>query len=274
MRDFLENYEVYLISEEKSSGTIEKYIRDTSGFLSFAGEEEITKQTVIEYKEALALKYEVSTVNSILAAMNGFFEFIGRPELRVKPIKKQKSIFCRKDRELSREEYLRLLEAARKNDGQRLYMIMQTICSTGIRISELKYITAEAVRCGRAEVSCKGKLRVILLPKKLRKSLEKYISRHGIKEGPVFITKSGRPVSRGNVWRDMKKLCEKANVDKSKVFPHNLRHLFAKEFYRLEKDLAKLADILGHANIETTRIYIMENGENHERILEKMKLVV
>lgn len=271
MSSQLKNYEIYLISEEKSSGTIEKYIRDTTRFLNFVGNETITKQNVIEYKETLVEKYEISTVNSVLASLNSFFEFVERPELRVKPLKKQKNIFCRKDRELSREEYIRLLKVSEKN--QRLYLIMQTICATGIRISELKYITAKAVRDGRTEVCCKSKRRVIFLPKKLRKSLEKYIKRQGIKEGTVFVTKSGSPISRGNVWRDMKNLCERAGVDKKKVFPHNLRHLFAKEFYSVEKDLAKLADVLGHSNIETTRIYIMENGENHERILDKMELV-
>lgn len=274
MKELLEKYTNYLITEEKSIGTVQKYRHDLEYFFNFAENRAITKQLVIEYKERLVEKYSVSTVNSMLAALNGFFVYMGRTELRVKPLKRQRSIFCRKERELTKPEYFRLLETARKRGNGRLLLIMQTICSTGIRISELKYITTEAVKTGQTEVSCKGKLRVIFLNKKLRKSLTEYIRKNGIREGAIFVTRGGQPVARSNVWRDMKKLCDEAGVDKSKVFPHNLRHLFAREFYRLERDLAKLADLLGHTNIETTRIYIMESGEGHERIISRMGLVV
>lgn len=273
MKKLLEKYESYLNAEEKSKSTIEKYIHDIKRFIDYTGGRELVKQLVVDYKDSLAQKYSVSTVNGAIAAMNGFFDFIGRPELRVKPLKKQKNIFCREEKELSKAEYNRLLCAAEREGNRRLKLIIETICSTGIRVSELKYITAEAVKNGQADVNCKGKRRIIFMPKRLKNLLSEYIRQRGIKSGPVFVTKSGKAVSRGNIWRDMKKLCDDAGVEKSKVFPHNLRHLFAREFYRIEKDIAKLADLLGHANVETTRIYIMETGEEHRKILERMGLV-
>ena len=274
MEDSIVEYGEYLLSEERSSGTVLKYIRDVRRLIAFAEGREITKQLVISYKEELCRTYSVNTVNSMIAAINGYFSFAGEYSLRVKPLKKQREIFCKKERELTKEEYYRLLRTAEHCGKRRISLIMQTICSTGIRISELKYITAAAAKTGRAQVRCKGKLREIFIGSKLKELLKAYIKQNGIAEGPIFVTRSGKPVDRGNVWREMKKLCKEADVDESKVFPHNLRHLFAREFYSVEKDIAKLADVLGHSNIETTRIYIMEDGDNHQKIISRMGLVI
>lgn len=271
----IKEFQNHLICQERSAGTIAKYVHDLHEFSAYlSAEKSVSKETVIAYKGTLSGRYATSTVNSMLAALNGFFIFCGRCDLTVKPLKRQRQIFGREERELSKPEYLRLLDAAQSQGNRRLFLIMQTICGTGIRVSELQYITAEAVKCGRAEVRGKGKLRVILLHQKLCRRLSEYLRQTGTRSGAVFVTKSGKPVDRSNIWHDMKALCQSAGVDSQKVFPHNLRHLFARTFYSLDKDLAKLADVLGHSSIETTRIYIMESGAAHEKLVSRLGLVV
>ena len=216
----------------------------------------------------------MSSINSMLAALNSLFDYLGWVDCKVKAIKMQQQIYCPKNKELSKAEYLRLIETAEYNHNHRLNLIFQTICGTGIRISELKFITVESVKSGTIEVACKGKNRVIFIVKKLKKKLLRYAAERHIKAGVIFITKLGKPVNRTNVWREMKASCKQANVNSDKVFPHNLRHLFARTFYKLEKDIAKLADILGHSSINTTRIYIISTGYEHLKRMENMRLVL
>ena len=233
------------------------------------------KELVIEYKQKLiADGYAVSSINSMLAAVNSLFDYLGWVDCKVKSIKIQRQIYCPESKELIRAEYLRLVEAAERNHNHRLNMILQTIGGTGIRISELQFITVETVKSGTVEVACKGKNRVIFIVKKLKKKLLRYAAERHIKAGAIFITKSGKPVNRTNVWREMKALCKQARVNPDKVFPHNLRHLFARTYYKLEKDIAKLADVLDHSSINTTRIYIISTGNEHLNLMNNMRLVV
>ena len=272
-KTILENFSQYLVLEEKSTATVEKYLRDARAFLVFAGQRNVTKELVVSYKSELIEKgYAVRSVNSMLASLNSLFNFLGWSDCRVKTLKTQHQVYCAEEKELTKAEYLRLLQAAERRP--QLRMIMETICGTGIRVSELRYFTVEAVRHGEITVRCKNKIRIILLPGKLRKKLLAYASKNGIPSGAIFITRNGKPLNRSNVWAQMKSLCEKANVKSSKVFPHNLRKLFARTFYGLEKDIAKLADILGHSNIDTTRIYIMTTGTEHRRKLDRLGLVI
>ena len=273
--EMMREYEKHLRLAEKSSSTIQKYLHDIRRFYEHLPRGKVfTKERVIAYKESLAEQYAISTANAILVALNGLFSFLGWFDCRVKPFKQQRCIFRDKERELSEKEYLSLLKAAKRKGNQRLFYIMETLCNTGIRISELQFITAEAVRTGTAIVNCKGKQRKVLLPQKLRKELQNYCKKNCITSGAVFITRTGKPISRTNVWGEMKRLCKAACVEAKKVFPHNFRHLFAVSFYRLEKDIAKLADLLGHASIETTRIYVMESAESHIRQIERMRLYI
>ena len=273
-------FEKFLYLEEKSENTVKKYIRDVNTFIGFLGIENISfdksinKVLVMKYKAYLKERYNIVSANSMIASINAFLKFIDRIDLCVKPFKVQKSAFCDKSKELSFEEYNRLVETAMTSGNERLALVLQTICATGIRISELKYITVDAVERGHVSVSLKNKTRIVFLVKKLRKKLKEYIKSQKIKKGSVFVTKNGKPLDRTNIWREMKKLCEKAKVEPSKVFPHNLRHLFAKAFYEKEKDIAKLADILGHSSINTTRIYIISSGDEHLRRMEGMRLVI
>lgn len=263
----------YLVLEEKSAATIEKYLRDVRAFFHFAGNLEITKERVMEYKRRLMEKnYAVTSINSMLASLNSLLNFLGWSDCKVKNIRTQRQIYCREEKELTKIEYLHLLDAAK---GQpQLRLVMETICSTGIRISELKFFTVEAVKCGSVVVNCKSKNRVILLPGKLKKMLLEYTRKNGILSGTIFITRNGKPLNRSNIWTQMKALCKTAGVKSSKVFPHNLRKLFARTFYHIEKDIAKLADILGHSSVDTTRIYIMSTGTEHRRKIERLGLVV
>ena len=262
-----------LVEDEKSEATIEKYLRDVEAFFSFVGGDAVTKETAIQYKEHLKKKYKPASVNSMLAAVNRFFREMGWFGCIVKALKIQREAFRSKERELSKEEYFRLLEAAKENGNTRLYLLMQTLCATGIRVSELPFITVEAVRSGQAIVSLKGKTRRILLTAALRRELSRYIKERGLKSGSVFVTKSGRPMDRSNILHEMKALCDAAGVDRKKVFPHNLRHLFARKFYSIDHDIAKLADMLGHSSINTTRIYIMTTSREHRKQLDKMNLI-
>lgn len=270
----LDGFAGKLIFEERSTLTVEKYVRDVKAFAEFTGNEEITKESVIRYKKSLQEKYAVRSVNSMLASLNCLFSFLERNELKVKTVKLQKQIYCPEEKELSRAEYERLCTAARSNKNERLNLILQTICATGIRISELQYITVEAARSGKAVVDCKGKTRSVFIVRALQKKLLSYAGKRGISSGMIFVTRTGKPVSRTNVWREMKSLCEKARVNPKKVFPHNLRRLFARVFYEMEKDIAKLADVLGHSSINTTRIYIMTTGIEHRKRMEKMRLII
>lgn len=265
----------YLRLEEKSAHTVEKYLRDVRHFFAFADTKTIGKEITLAYKQHLLESgYAVRSVNSMLASLNSLLCWLGWHECRVKALKTQKQIFCSEENELSKAEYLRLVQAANRRGNERLSLILQCICSTGIRVSELKFITAEAARVGRAIVSCKGKTRAVFLVKELQKKLLRYMAQQKIRTGCIFVTRSGRPIDRTNIWREMKALCAEADVKQGKVFPHNLRHLFARVFYALEKDIAKLADILGHSSINTTRIYIVSSGTEHRRRMEHMHLLV
>ncbi len=268
----IEQYARKLYEEEKSSATIEKYVRDVRVFSKYAGNQAITKELTIAYKRDLPSKgYAVISANSMLASLNSFLSFCGRSDCRVKLYRVQKKTYLTANKELSKAEYQRLLNAAGHN--KRLWLLLQTLCATGIRVSELRYFTVEAVRTGEITVACKSKTRCILIPKGLQRLLLQYAGEAGITGGPIFRTRTGRPLNRSNIWSAMKRLCTKANVNPDKVFPHNLRKLFARTFYALEKDLAKLADVLGHSSINTTRIYIMSTGAEHRRQLERMDLL-
>lgn len=270
----IRNYLAHLREQERTGQTLQKYARDLAALAAFLPGRELTKNALISWKEHLAARYAATSVNTMLASLNGLLAFMGWHDLKVKPLKIQRQIFCAADKELTRAEYLRLVEAAKGKGNERLSLMLQTICATGIRVSELKWITAEAVQCGHAQVACKGKRRTVFLPEQLRTVLKKYLKAQKRTAGPVFQTKTGKPIDRSNIWRDMKALCESAKVEPGKVFPHNLRHLFARTYYSLEKDLSRLADILGHSNVTTTRIYTMESGGVHAKQLGRMRLVV
>lgn len=267
-------FKEHLILEEKSTATIEKYIRDVKAFSMYAKSKAVTKEIVIAYKNHLQENYAVRSVNSMLASINSLFAFLNRFDLRVKSLKLQQQVFCSEEKELTRAEYKRLCTAAKQKKNRRLNLIIQTICATGIRVSELQYITVEAVKCGEAIVNCKAKTRSVFIVKELKQKLLRWAAERGIKNGMIFVTKNGRPLNRTNIWREMKALCKDANVNPQKVFPHNLRHLFARTFYGIEKDIAKLADILGHSSINTTRIYIISTGTEHRKRMENMHLII
>lgn len=272
-QDLIENFENYLINEEKASATLEKYMRDIKAFFEWISGTEIDKRKVLDYKEYLIGKFAPTSVNSVLSSLNSFFEFNNWYELKVKMLKIQKQIFAQKDKELSKAEYERLLDAAKAKSNERLYLLMQTICSSGIRVSELQYITVDAVKLRKATINCKGKMRIVILPKELCRMLTEYAKTQNLTSGSVFVTKTGKPLDRSTIWKMMKALCESAKVSKYKVFPHNLRHLFARTFYTLQKDIVRLADILGHSSVNTTRIYTMETGEIHRRQIQKLGLL-
>ncbi len=272
-QDLLEKFENYLIDEEKSSATKKKYMRDIRAFCKWCAGCELDKRKVLAYKEYLVNHFAPASANSVLSSLNSFFEFNQWYELKVKMLKIQKQIFAQKDKELTKAEYERLLSAAKAKSNERLYLLMQTICSSGIRVSELQHITVEAIKLKKATINCKGKMRVVILPTELCRMLTTYVKEKKITSGPVFITKTGKPLDRSTIWKMMKALCEHAGVSKHKVFPHNLRHLFARTFYTIQKDIVRLADILGHSSVNTTRIYTMETGEIHRRQIQKLGLL-
>lgn len=267
-------YRAYLEEEEKSRNTIEKYMRDLRAFRSWLSDRPVSRQETAAYKERLKEIYTVRSINSMLSSVNSFFRYCGWTDCCVRQLRVQNQIFCPREKELSKEEYRKLVETARRQKKERLEAALQTICATGIRISELSFITVDAVLRGSAEVSCKGKCRQVFLPQKLQLILRQYIRRKKIRSGPVFVTESGKPWDRSNIWREMKALCREAGVSAGKVFPHNLRHLFARTYYNMKKDIAKLADILGHSSINTTRIYIISTGREHQRQMSSLGLVV
>lgn len=263
----------YLRTEEKSAATREKYLRDVQAFYEFAQGSTLTKELVISWKQKLSRRgYAVRSINSMLASVNSLLVFLGLPECRVKNIRTQQQTYCAEEKELTKGEYLRLLAASKGNE--QLNLVLQTICGTGIRVSELQHFTVEAVRRGEVIINCKGKTRNILVPGKLKNMLLNYAKRRGILSGTIFLGRSGKALDRSRIWRQMKMLCQAAGVKGSKVFPHNLRKLFARTFYAMEKDIAKLADVLGHSSINTTRIYIMTTGQEHRRKLDRLGLVV
>lgn len=272
----IEDYLHRLAEDERGAATIDKYRRDLLRFYEFLPPDKaVDKAVVLSWKEQLvARKYASSSVNVMLASVNGLLTFAGHSEWRAKFLKRQRAAFCDERRELRRAEYEKLVATARREKKTRLTLMMETICSTGIRVSELAFVTVEAVRAGRAELMLKGKCRRILFPAALVRKLSRYAAERRIARGPIFTDKTGSPVSRHRVWYEMKKLGARAGVAASKVFPHNLRHLFARTFYALERDLSKLADLLGHSSVETTRLYIITAGVEHLRQLDKMKLVI
>lgn len=270
----IHRYTEHLWEQERSSATIQKYVHDLTALSIFLAGRAMTKGLLLEWKENLIGQYTPASVNTKLAAVNGFLTFCGLNELRLRKLKIQKALFLSEDKELTKAEYVRLVQAAERAENERLSLVIQTICATGIRVSELRFITAEAVQCGRAEVSNKGKRRAVFLPDKLRKLLKHYLQKQKITAGAVFLSKNGRPLDRSNIWRDMKALCASAGVEPGKVFPHNLRHLFARTYYALERDLSRLADILGHSSVTTTRIYTAESGAIHARQIGRLGLVV
>ena len=270
----LQAFSVCLRQEERSPGTIEKYCRDAAAFAGWLGDRALTGETAAGWRDHLVERgFAPATVNSMLSAVNKLFRFLGREDCKIKFLRIQRRVFRESSRELSRGEYERLVETARGRGLERLELLMQTICATGIRVSEVRYITVEAARLGRAEVRLKGKIRTILLPGKLCKKLLKYAKKQKTASGEIFLTRSGKGLSRRQIWREMKALCETAGVESTKVFPHNLRHLFATAFYRACRDIVKLADVLGHSSMETTRLYLMTTGAEHARQLEKLRLV-
>lgn len=272
--DIIENFRKNLELQEKSTSTIEKYIRDVKAFSAYTENAAITKEKVIAYKKYLGNNYAVRSVNSMLASINSLFSFLGWHDLRVKSLKLQQQVFCPEEKELTKAEYARLCKTAERKHNERLNLILQTICGTGIRVSELQFITVEAVKNGEAIVNCKAKTRAVFIVKELKQKLLRYAAEQNIKSGMIFVTRTGKPISRTNIWREMKDLCEEANVNPGKVYPHNLRHLFARVFYGIEKDIAKLADILGHSSINTTRIYIISTGTEHRKRMENMHLII
>ena len=263
-----------LRSEEREQSTIEKYIREVRLFQAWLAGRVVTAEIVASWKGYLRTEgYKSDTINSKLSALNKFFKFMDWQELRIKYLKIQRKLFRGTEKELTKDEYLRLLETANHSNKARLALLIETICATGIRVSEVRYITAEAIQAGRADIAMKGKIRTILLPGKLCRKLQKYAKKQKITSGEIFLTRSGKGISRRQIWAEMKALCKKASVAPSKVFPHNLRHLFARTFYRACRDVAKLADVLGHSSIETTRIYLISTGIEHARQLESLGLI-
>ena len=268
------SFKQQLRSEEREQSTIEKYMREVKLFRTWLAGCPVTAETMAQWKNHLRDdNYKSETINSKLSALNRFFKFMRWPECRIKYLKIQRKLFRGTEKELTKEEYMRLLESAKSLGKARLSLLIETICATGIRVSEVRYITAEAIQAGRADISLKGKIRTILLPGKLCRKLQKYAKKQKITSGEIFLTRSGKGISRRQIWAEMKALCKKANVASSKVFPHNLRHLFARTFYRVCRDVAKLADVLGHSSIETTRIYLISTGIEHARQLERLGLI-
>lgn len=269
----IEEFREYLIKEEKSTVTVEKYLRDVGAFFVYTKNRVIEKEVLVEYKKYLVEQgYAASSINSMLASLNGLMNFLGWQDCKVKNLRMQRKVYCAEEKELTKADYQKLLRASKSSP--QINLVMQTICGTGIRVSELQYFTVEAVRNSEVNVRCKSKIRTIFIPGKLKKRLLCYAKKRGIKSGRIFVTKGGNPLDRSNIWSQMKKLCQVAGVNPQKVFPHNLRKLFARTFYGIEKDIAKLADVLGHESIETTRIYIITTGVEHRRQMERMGLII
>ena len=270
----LSDFARQLQEDERSPATIENYLRHIRAFAAWAGGQAVTKDLATQWKEHLISQYRPGTVNTMLVSLNRFFAFLGWYDCQVKPLRSQRRLFREESKELTRAEYERLVSAAQASGRERLVLLLETICSTGIRVSEVKYITVEALKLGKAEISLKGKIRTILLPNKLCRRLLKYAKKQRTVSGEVFLTRNGTSLSRKQIWAEMKSVCEKARVAASKVFPHNLRHLFARTFYKVCRDVARLADVLGHSSIETTRIYLISTGVEHAATLNRLRLII
>ena len=270
----IQSFRRELARQDRAPGTIENYLRHIRAFARWLGDRPLLPESAAQWRDALLEQgYTPGTVNSMIGPLNRFFQFLGWNECKAKQLRIQRQLFRENQKELTRGEYHRLLSTAQASGRERLALLMEAICATGIRVSEVQYLTVEAVKAGKAEISLKGKIRTILIPGKLRKKLLSYTKRKNTASGPVFRTRSGCPISRKQIWAEMKSLCKKAGVAASKVFPHNLRHLFARVFYQASRDVAKLADVLGHSSIETTRIYLISTGREHERTLNRLGLV-
>ena len=269
----LKMYIQYLREQERSESTIKSYQRELMSLQLYLDERPITKDILLAYKTMLTSQYSPSTCNVTISALNSYLKYIGRPDLMIKPLKIQRQIYEPAEKELTRKEYDKLIRAANINGQERLSLIMQTICSTGIRVSELQYVTVEAIKEGKTIATNKGKSRIVFIPAPLQKLLKKYVVNSNITSGPIFITRSGKPLDRSNLWKDMKQLCSIAKVNPEKVYPHNLRHLFARTYYTQYKDLSRLSDILGHSNVCTTRIYTKESGAIHAKQIAALGLV-
>lgn len=273
--EMLESYREHLYREERAPATIEKYVRDTRSFVLFLNGRPVCKERAIEWRDLLLDNGRTPvTVNAKLSALNGLFRFLGWESCRIRFLKIQRRIFRERSKELTREEYLRLLKTAQNAGQERLELLMEAICSTGIRVSEVRYLTVEAAQTGQAVIQLKGKIRTILLPRKLCRKLLKFAKKQEVAVGEIFLSKGGKSLSRKLIWQEMKRLCAKAGVEPSKVFPHNLRHLFATAFYRICRDIVKLADVLGHSSVETTRLYLLTAGAEHARYLEQLRLMI
>ena len=269
------DYREHMLRRERSRGTVENYLRGVRGFAAWLGGAPVGERSAGEWKRALLRRgCRPRTVNAKLAAVHSFFHFMGWRGLETRALKIQRRLFREDSRELTREEYQRLLAAAQRRGAERLALVMEAICATGIRVSEVRYLTVEAARQGRAEVALKGKIRTILLPDKLCRKLLKYARGKKITSGEIFLTRGGKSLDRRRIWAEMKRLCRQAGVAPGKVFPHNLRHLFARCFYQASRDMAKLADVLGHASVDTTRIYLISTGAEHEKLLNRLQLML
>lgn len=274
MGQTLSDFRSFLIKEEHALGTIDKYMRDVKHFLEWNQENEITKERVIEWKNSLIdRKYSVTSINSMLASLHCYFRCIQIDGCNVKYLRIQRKVFRDENRDLNKQDYQKLIDTARKKRNERLALVIETIGATGIRVSELNYITVEAVKENQAVISLKGKIRTILIPRKLAKKLLDYAKRERITNGEIFITRHGTSFSRKQIWAEMKKICKEAGVESKKVFPHNVRHLFARVFYKASKDIARLADVLGHSNIETTRIYLVTVRDECRKWLENIQML-
>ena len=270
----IQRYIHSLKEQEYAQGSIEKYVRDIRALKKWVGHQKLERQTPVQWKTyLLEANYQPRTINAMLSALNSFFRFMGWEELCVKYLKIQRNLFRNTERELTKSEYIQLVQTAEQQGKHRLALLTETICTTGIRVSEVKYITAEAVQAGQANIQLKGKIRTVLIPGKLCKKLRKYAQKQKIVSGEIFLTRNNRSLSRHQIWAEMKKLCTASGITPSKVFPHNLRYLFARTFYRIHKDVARLADVLGHSSIETTRIYLISSGTEHMRQIERLGLL-
>lgn len=269
----LSDFARQLQEDERSPATIKNYLRHIRAFAAWAGGQAVTKDLATQWKEHLISQYRPGTVNTMLVSLNRFFAFLGWYDCQVKTLRIQRRLFREDSKELTRAEYECLVSAAQASGRERLVLLLETICSTGIRVCEVKYITVEALKLGKAEISLKGKIRTILIPGKLCKKLKKYAKKKNTVSGEIFLTKNGKSLSRKQIWAEMKAICQSAKMAASKVFPHNLRDLFARTFYKVCRDVAKLADVLGHSNIETTRIYLIFTGKEHSNILNKIGLI-
>ena len=273
-KDDLAAYCAHLRAEDRSAATIYKYLRNATAFALWLNDADLSKESATAWKHELVQRgYHPATVNAALAALNGFFRFLGRDDCRLRFLKFQRRAFRDQSRELTQGDYAALVSAAQRTGKARLALLIETIGSTGVRVSEVAYITVEAAQRGCAEIALKGKIRTILLPAKLCRKLLKYAKSQRIDRGAVFRTRTGRPITRRQIWAEMKAVCKSAGVEPSKVFPHNLRHLFAVAFYKVCRDIVKLADVLGHSSIETTRIYLMTTEKEHQRQLDRLRLV-